>query len=116
MVTGNGSLPFHYPRLTKENFDNWALRMKAILRAQSAWEVVNKGYKEPQDDATLNQVQKDALEKSRKKDKHALSIIHQGLDDVMFEKMANVKTSKEAWETLNNSHKRVKKVKYISTL
>ncbi|GAV83302.1 UBN2 domain-containing protein [Cephalotus follicularis] len=87
--------------------------MKAILGAQSAWEVVNKSYEEPQDEATLNQVQKDALEKSRKKDQHALSIIHQGLDDAMFEKVANATTSKEAWETLENSHKGVEKVKKV---
>ncbi|GAV71498.1 LOW QUALITY PROTEIN: DUF4219 domain-containing protein, partial [Cephalotus follicularis] len=91
----NGSLPFQYPRLTKENFDNWAIRMKAILGAQSAWEVVNKGIERLQEGATLNQVQRDALEKSRKKDQHALSIIHQGLDDAMFEKVANATTSKE---------------------
>lgn len=76
MVIGNGSLPFQYACLTKENFDNWALRMKAILGAQGAWEIVNKGYEEPQDEATLNQVQKDALEKNRKKDQHALLIFH----------------------------------------
>ncbi|GAV89193.1 UBN2 domain-containing protein, partial [Cephalotus follicularis] len=77
------------------------------------WEVVNKGYEEPQDEATLNQVQKDALEKSKKNDQYVLSIIHQGLDDAMFEKVANATTSKEAWETLKNSRKGVEKVKKV---
>ncbi|GAV66459.1 UBN2 domain-containing protein, partial [Cephalotus follicularis] len=42
-----------------------------------------------------------------------LSIIHQGLDDVKFEKITNATTSKEAWETLKNSHKGMEKVNKV---
>ncbi|XP_056172373.1 uncharacterized protein LOC115674146 [Syzygium oleosum] len=71
------------------------------------------GYDEPEDDATLNQNQRNALEKVRAKDQYALSIIYQALDDSMFEKVLNATTSMKAWEILHNIHQSVQKVQKI---
>ena len=40
--------------------------MKALLRAHDVWEMVEKGYKEPQDETSLSQEQKKTLKDSRK--------------------------------------------------
>ena len=53
------------------------------------------------------------MEKKRKKDQYALTIIHQGLDDDMFEKIANDTTSNKLWESLQNSILGVDKVKKV---
>ena len=51
--------------------------------------------------------------KTRKKDQQALTLIHQCLDNDMFEKVADTTTSKNAWDILQNSLQGVDKVKKI---
>ena len=48
-----------------------------------------------------------------KKDQCALTIIHQILDDEMFEKAANKTNSKQAWDTFQNFIIGVEKVKML---
>ncbi|KAK2988828.1 hypothetical protein RJ640_022539 [Escallonia rubra] len=87
--------------------------MKAILGSQDVWEVVDKGFTEPQSEATLSATQKEALQATRRKDQKALAIIHQSLDDAMLQKVTNATTSKNAWEILQTSHGGVEKVKKV---
>ncbi|KAL0443712.1 UNVERIFIED_CONTAM: hypothetical protein Slati_2093900 [Sesamum latifolium] len=93
----NGT-PFVVPTLTKENYDNWCIRMKALLGAYEVWDSVEKGAEETM---------------LRKKDQKALTLIHQGLDEKMFEKVATATTSKDAWDILQASFKGADKVKKV---
>ena len=61
----------------------------------------------------MNQAQKYNLLKARKQDQQALSIIHMGLDEAIFEKMASTTKAKEAWEILQNNFKGVDKVNKV---
>ncbi|KAK2980269.1 hypothetical protein RJ640_016947 [Escallonia rubra] len=87
--------------------------MKAILGSQDVWEVVDKGFTEPPNEATLNATQKEALQAVKKKYQKALAVIHQSLDDAMLQKIANATTSKNAWEILQTSYGGVEKVKKV---
>ena len=67
-----------------------------MFGSQNVLEIVEKCYVQPQNEDALSQNDKDALVKTRKKDQQALTLIHQYLDDLMFEKVADATTAKEA--------------------
>lgn len=104
---------FQVPLLKGSNYDSWCIKMKALLGAHDVWEIVEKGYKESQNEDSLTQAQRDVLKDSRKRDKKALFLIYQALDEDEFEKISNATSAKEAWEKLQTSCKGADKVKKV---
>ncbi|GKA70788.1 copia-type polyprotein [Tanacetum coccineum] len=104
---------FQFPHLTKDNYGSWCIRIKALLGSHDVWGIVKKGVEKVDDEDSLSVTQRVELEKARKKDQSALTIIYRCLDDAMFEKVANATTSKEAWEILQNAFKGIEKVKRV---
>ena len=86
----NGMASFIIPCLVKENFKNWSIQMKALLGSQDAWDVVENDY--------TDKCPKGCIGWLRKKDKKALFLIYQGVNESAFEKIANATTSKHMWE------------------
>jgi hypothetical protein len=90
----NPNFPFQCPKLTKNNYETWCIRVKVWLGSQDVWETVEKGFDESIDWATLTSAQREVVRKARRKDQQVLTIIHQCIDDVTFEIVANATTAK----------------------
>nr|KYP35823.1 Retrovirus-related Pol polyprotein from transposon TNT 1-94 [Cajanus cajan] len=92
------------PKLTKDvNYDNWKVQMKALLGSQDNWDVVENGHEEPVTTEGYTNAQLNALKVVRAKDKAALYLLYRAVDESGFEKIANAKSSKEAWDILEKA-------------
>ncbi|KAK8602035.1 hypothetical protein V6N12_051857 [Hibiscus sabdariffa] len=111
MASLTGQMPL--PRLTKENYENWSIQMKALLGSQDAWEVVEEGFEEPETTTGYTAAQTKALKEARSKDKAALYMLFRAVDESGFEKIAGATTSKEAWDTLGKVFKGADRVKQV---
>jgi predicted AlkP superfamily phosphohydrolase/phosphomutase len=86
--------------------------MRALLGAQDAWEVVEKGYDEP--NATVNHTgnQIKVLKETRMNDKIALYSLFKAVDESNFEKITSAENSK-SWDTLQKVFKGADRVKQV---
>jgi len=85
-------------KLTKDNYDNWCIRLKAVIGSQERVEIMEYGYdetdsKEAED--SLQKAQKQVLKANRKKDNKAKTIIYQGLNEAIYETINFAEMSKE---------------------
>ncbi|KAE8693794.1 Brefeldin A-inhibited guanine nucleotide-exchange protein 4 [Hibiscus syriacus] len=114
----NGMTPLQVLTLNN-NYDNWSIKMKTLLGSQDVWDIKEKCYNEPTDDdvfVVLTPDQKITLKDSRKRDKKALYLIYQALDDDSFEKISSASSSKKVWEKLQTSYKGSEQVKKVCLL
>jgi Domain of unknown function (DUF4219) len=83
-------------KLTKSNYDNWCIQIKALLGAHDVWDIVETGYVEPENVIILTVQQLNLLKKKKATDKMTLYILYQGVDEAEFEKVVEATISKEA--------------------
>ncbi|CAN6691653.1 unnamed protein product [Malus baccata var. baccata] len=90
-------------------------QFKALFGSQDLWEVVSNGYDEPttEQEAAYTADQRNTLKDLRKKDKKALYLLYQGLEDSTFEKIVEATTSKQVWDTLTTIYQGVDRVKRV---
>nr|GFA51289.1 retrovirus-related Pol polyprotein from transposon TNT 1-94 [Tanacetum cinerariifolium] len=75
---------FQFPRLTKDNYGSWCIRMKALLGSHDVWEIVEKGVEKVDDEGSSSATQRVELKKARKKDqKESKDINTMTIDQLM---------------------------------
>lgn len=75
--------------------------MKTMFRSQELWDLVERGYVEP-DPAPI--VPDQQLRENRKRDAKALFFIQSALDDAIFSRISSAQNAHEAWEILKQEY------------
>ena len=88
-------ISFKVPQLKGSKFDNWSIKMKALLSAHGAWDVIEKGFIVLENEITLTTAQKENLKDLKKKENKAKYLIFQSLDKNAFEKITCATSSIE---------------------
>ncbi|KAH0661062.1 hypothetical protein KY290_029883 [Solanum tuberosum] len=95
MATNGSSLSVAQPLIPVfkgESYEFWSIRVKTILKSQDLWDLVERGYTDPDE---VNR-----LRDNKKKDAKALVFIQQAVHDSVFSRIATATTSKQAWSIL----------------
>jgi gag-polypeptide of LTR copia-type len=89
--------------------------MKALVSAQDAWNLVESDYNETNaaDLVTMMANQMKVLKEPRTRDKTALYLFFQAVDESGFEKITGAIRSKETWNILEKSYKCAGRVKQV---
>lgn len=87
--------------------------MRVLFESQDLWNIIEKGLDEPEqnDDTTLQQIRE--VKENKRKDKKALFLIYQAVDDVIFERISASTSSKDAWDTLYKTYRGEDRVKIV---
>ena len=95
------------------------MTMRILFSSQDLWDLVENGYQEPANVAAYNalsQVDKDLLKDNRKKDSKALFFIFEGMDEIIFPRIATATEFKQAWDIPQIVYQRMKKVNTVGNI
>jgi gag-polypeptide of LTR copia-type len=86
-----------------------------LLGAEDVWDLVESGYNEPNTVtlAAMTANQMKVLKETRTRDKTALYLLFQAVDESGFENIADATRSKETWDVLEKSYKGADRVKQV---
>ena len=85
--------------------------MKTLFRSQGPTDIIEKHFEEWGDESDLNDQQRRKLQKNREKDGKAMTFIQIGMEELIFQRIRNVRSAKQAWEILENTYQGTSKVK-----
>ncbi|KAL4582178.1 hypothetical protein LXL04_006720 [Taraxacum kok-saghyz] len=113
MASNNGVFQAPLLKLTGRNYHHWSTQMRVMFESQDLWNLVEEGYKElvQKVGTTPEQIRHD--KENKKKDRKALFLIYQTVDENIFERISSSDTSKEAWDSLYKTYRGEDKVKAV---
>lgn len=110
-IGNNGNIPPNLPIFDGKNWDHWCAKMRVIFNFQECNEVVDGGYEPLGENPT--DAQRETHKETKKRDQKALFFIHQCVNAVVFEKISDATTSKQAWDVLVKLYGGDEKVKKV---
>ncbi|XP_022003519.1 uncharacterized protein LOC110900972 [Helianthus annuus] len=111
MTTTNAGIQTQIPKLLGQNYYHWHIQMKVLLESQDLWSIMEEGYNQLASGASESD--HNAHKERVKRDKKALHIIFQAVNETVFERIATCTTSKEAWNVLHKAYRGEQRVKMV---
>jgi len=99
------------PILDGTNYKRWCVQMRILFDYHELGDVVESEVFRLVDNAT--EAQRVAHHDQKKKDKKALYLIHQGMNDETFEQIERSTTTSEVWTILSTNYKGDDKIKRV---
>lgn len=99
MASNNISLPAP-PVFTGKNYEIWAVKLRAQLRAYDLWDVVETGSEPPPlpENPTVAQMRYHSEQVAKRA--KALTILHSAVTDDVFMRISHLETAKQVWEKI----------------
>ena len=85
--------------------------MEKILRSKEYWSLVETGYVELEDDASLTDAQQKKFEEEKLKDLKVKNYFFQAIDRTILETILQKDTSKQIWDSMRRKYEGNKRVK-----
>ena len=103
-MASNNTSALSTPVFNGENYQVWAVKMKAYLRGLGLWQWVEteRQVQPLGNNPTLNQIR--AHEEEEAKAPRALSYIHAAVSEPIFTRIMACETPKEAWDKLKEMY------------
>ncbi|XP_017431714.1 uncharacterized protein LOC108339076 [Vigna angularis] len=99
------------PVFDGKDYDDWCVKMEAILGYQEVDEIVKQGVKELKEDDTA--AAKKLQKEERRLDCKARMLLHQCVSPTIFQKISKASSAKEAWDILQEGYGNTGKVKKV---
>ena len=94
-MTSEGN--FVQPAIPRFNghYDHWSMLMEKFLRSKEYWSLVETGYVELEDDASLTDAQQKKFKEEKLKDLKVKNYLFQAIDRTILETILQKDTSKQ---------------------
>ncbi|KAL4569130.1 hypothetical protein LXL04_024761 [Taraxacum kok-saghyz] len=87
--------------------------MKVLFEAQDLWDIVIYGIDKLDNLDDMSEEEETKLKALKKKDRKALYLIYQAVDEIIFERIASSNSAQEAWSMLYKTYRGEDKVKIV---
>ncbi|KAL4556860.1 hypothetical protein LXL04_035025 [Taraxacum kok-saghyz] len=77
------------PKLNGKNYHHWSIQMKVLFQSQELWDVVEEKFEEPDAMDEISEYQETEIQLLKKKDRKALYLIYQSVDEVILERISS---------------------------
>ena len=111
-MTSEGN--FVQPAIPRFNghYDHWSMLMENFLRSKEYWSLVETGYAEPEDEASLTDAQQKKFEEEKLKDLKVKNYLFQAIDRTILETILQKDTSKQIWDSMRRKYEGNTRVLY----